>query len=192
MGAPPGHQQHRPPTKCGLGPRPRTDRQPTTAGRRRSPPAIAGEIFRRKIFRIGPCLGTPKERCPAQSTPFVPPVVYVGRGNETTLGYRWRGENSVMTHGGRSITVLWQANGEHSWEYLLVRRPSFPWVSLGGALALSECCPIASPLRCHGAAWALSGRCLSNLSGLRACFLGDAHALPGQVHSWPWLCWAGK
>ena len=171
MGAPPGHQQHRPPTKCGLGPRPRTDRQPTTAGRRRSPPAIAGEIFRRKIFRIGPCLGTPKERCPAQSTPFVPPVVYVGRGNETTLGYRWRGENSVMTHGGRSITVLWQANGEHSWEYLLVRRPSFPWVSLGGALALSESCPIASPIALPAAAWALPDAALVCLVPLGRCLI---------------------
>ena len=74
-----------------------------------------------------------------------------------------------MTHGGRSITVLWQANGEHSWEYLLVRRPSFPWVSLGGALALSESYPLASPIALPATAWALPDAAPGCLTLLARC-----------------------
>ena len=91
-----------------------------------------------------------------------------------------RCQNSVMNHGRRSITVLRKANGEHSSEYLLIRRPRFASVCLGGASELSARCPIASPLRCNGAARAPSVRCLGTLSGLRPCLLGDSRALPRQ------------
>ena len=43
-----------------------------------------------------------------------------------------------MTHAGCSITVLRKAIGEHSSEYILVCRPSFAWVCLGGASELSH------------------------------------------------------